>query len=135
MLRRMGAWDVTAFGNDDAADWALDLLETKKPAEFLENTFTLAKGNGYLEAFDGGQIVAAAAVVATACGSAPQGLPEDLGEWLRGKEAAFQYLAPTALAALQRVRGEESELRELWQETDDFSAWCSDLDAISATLR
>jgi hypothetical protein len=131
----MGAWDVTAFGNDEAADWAVDLLEAEQPARFIENTLALAKGEGYLEDPDGSQIVAAAAVIAAACGQAPQGLPDDIGEWLRGKESTFKPLASTALAALQRVRSEPSELLALWQETDDFSAWCADLDAISATLR
>jgi hypothetical protein len=131
----MGAWDVTAFGNDEAADWAVDLLEGEHPARFIENTLALAKGEGYLEDPDGSQIVAAAAVIASACGKAPQGLPEDIGEWLRGKERTLKHLASTALAALQRVRSEPSELLDLWQETDDFSAWCADLDAISATLR
>ena len=129
----MGAWDM--FGNDDAADWALDLLESEQPASFIENTLAIAKGDGYLEAPDGSQIVAAAAVIASACGKAPQGFPEDIGEWLRGKEGTFKPLASTALAALQRVRSEPSELLDLWQETDDFSAWFGDLDAISTTLR
>jgi hypothetical protein len=131
----MGAWDITAFGNDDAADWAVELLEAEQPASFMENTLALAKGDGYLEAPDSCQILADAAVIASACGKAPQGLPEDTGEWLRGKEGTFKPLASTALAALQRVRSEPSELLDLWQETDDFSAWCGDLDAISATLR
>jgi hypothetical protein len=131
----MGAWDITSFGNDDAADWAVDLLETEQPASFIENTLALAKGDGYLEAPEGCQVLAAAAVIASACGKKPQGLPEDIGEWLRGREGSIKPLASTALAALQRVRSAESELLDLWQETGDFSVWCADLDAISATLR
>jgi hypothetical protein len=30
----MGAWDVTAFGNDVAADWVAVVLEVPKPIEF-----------------------------------------------------------------------------------------------------
>ncbi|HEV8261457.1 MAG TPA: DUF4259 domain-containing protein [Burkholderiales bacterium] len=125
---------LRAFGNDEAADWALGFLDANKPAEFLASTLDLAKGDDYLEAPDGSQIVAAA-VIAAACGNPPQGLPDNVREWVRGKEAPVKNLAPAALAALQRVQGEQSELRELWQESDDFSVWRSDLDAISAALR
>ena len=130
----MSAWDTTAFGNDPAADWAIDLLEAKEPVAFLRRTFLLAKDGRYLDNEDGSQIVAAAAVVAAARGHVPQGLPENVADWLKGKETTFQPLAPTALAALRRVTGEESELKDLWQESDDFAAWKADVAAISGSL-
>lgn len=43
-------------------------------------------------------------------------------------------LAGTALEAVARVRGENSELRELWQEGDEFPAWIAELGRISAAL-
>ena len=58
MLLSMGAWDVTAFGNDDAADWAAELVEADKPVDFLRRTFALAEGDGYLEAPNGCRLVA-----------------------------------------------------------------------------
>jgi hypothetical protein len=131
----MGAWDVTAFGNDDAADWASSLVETPRPSEFVENTLRLANRDGYLEAPDGSQLVAAAVLVAAACGRGTHCFPEGLGEWLRGKEAALKHFAPAAVAAIRRVMGEQSELRDLWQDTEDFPAWCGELDAITTALR
>jgi len=71
----MGAWDMTAFGNDDAADWVADLLQAPKAAEFLEKTLSPDGRGGYLEAPDGSQLVAAAAIIAAACGGAPGGGP------------------------------------------------------------
>jgi hypothetical protein len=131
----MGAWDVTAFGNDDAADWAAGLVDADKPTEFLKRTFALAEGNGYLEAPNGSQLVAAAAIVAAALsGRAPQSFPEDAG-WLHGKADSFRGLAAAAAAGIERVRGDNSELRDLWQETEEFSAWEADLEAILAGLR
>jgi hypothetical protein len=130
----MGAWDVTAFGNDDAADWSDDLMDAESPAAFLETTLAMAKRGGYLEVSDGCQLVAAAAVIAAACGAKSDGLPGDVRDWLRGKEAGLKRLAPAARTAIQRVRGEESELREVWQESDEFAEWSADLDAIAAGL-
>jgi hypothetical protein len=95
----------------------------------------MAKRDGYMEAPDGCQLVAAAAVVAAACGKSPTGLSPGLAEWIQGKEAVLKYLAPAALAAIQRVRSDASELRDLWQESDDFSAWSADLESISTALR
>ena len=131
----MGAWDVTAFGNDDDADWAAEALEAPKPAEFVEKTLHMATSSGYLEAPDGSRLVAAAAVIAGACGGAPQGFPEHLCEWLSGKELSLEHLAPAALVAIRRVRSEDSELRDLWQDTEDFSAWSGGLNVISTALR
>jgi hypothetical protein len=116
----MGAWDITAFGNDDAADWSADLLESGAPADFLEQTLSMAKRPGYLEAGDGSLLVAAAAVVSAACGTSVHGLPDDLRSWLQGKESAIKSLAPAAQLAIQRVRGQDSELYETWQESDNL---------------
>jgi hypothetical protein len=135
MLRRMGAWDVTPFANDAAADWASDLIDAPEPETFLSATLQLADRRGYLDASDGSQAVAAAAVVAAACGAAPGGFPSELTAWLHGKETRFRQFAPEALAAVRRVRGEESELRELWETSEDFAAWSKTLEAIAAALR
>lgn len=132
----MSAWDVTAFGNDDASDWAAGLVDADNPVEFLKRTFALAEGDGYLEAPDGSQLIAAAAVVAAAIsGKAPQGFPEAVSRWLPGKADSIRGLAASAAAGLQRVKGEDSELRDLWRETEEFSAWEADLEAISAAIR
>ena len=131
----MGAWDITAFGNDDAADWASDLMESGEPDEFLEQTLALAKNKGYLEASEGCQLVAAAALIASACGGTAQALPNDLRGWMRGKENTLKSFAGAAALAIQRVRGEDSELCELWQEGDEFDAWKHGLDGIAASLR
>ena len=91
--------------------------------------------DSYLEAPDGALIVAAAAIVAAARGQPTAGFPGELSDWLSGKEAALEALAPEALAALDRVRAKDSELRELWEEGDDFPGWCDELDAIADGLR
>jgi hypothetical protein len=130
----MGAWDVTAFGNDDASDWILDLLETVNPLEFFEKTFDKARIDSYLEAPEASEIVAAAAVVAAARNRTAVNLPENLAQWLQGREDSLKKLAPSAVNALQRVKI-GSELQELWLETDDFQAWCDHLDGISSAIR
>jgi hypothetical protein len=130
----MGAWDVTAFGNDDASDMVLDLLEHSNPREYLTQILAHAKETGYLEAPQGSQIVAAAAMVAAAKNKESISVPGNAASWIDANESVLRPLAATALSAISRVRGENSELRELWQESDEFPAWIADLDRISAAL-
>lgn len=131
----MGAWDTTAFGNDDAADWALDLREGDDPAGFVSRTLSLARANGYLESTEGATVVAAAAVVAAACDGTAKLLPPELSAWLRGKEKQLKPLAEAAVAALVKVSGDESELRELWAESGELPEWSIFLESISESLR
>jgi hypothetical protein len=133
-VRWFDLFSVFAFGNDDAADRAAELLETSQPAEFVGKTLQLASHSGYLEAPEGSQLVAAAAVIAAACGVTPQGFPEELREWIRGKDLSLKRLAPAALVSIRRVLSEDSELRDLWQESDDFSAWPENVNVIAAAV-
>jgi hypothetical protein len=131
----MGAWDVTAFGNDDASDMVLELLEQSNPREFLSQILDQAKETGYLEAPEGSRMVAAAAIVAAARKRESITIPDNLASWIQANESILKPLAPAALSAIGRIRGSQSELCELWQETDEFSAWTGNLDVISTTLR
>jgi hypothetical protein len=49
MLRVMGAWDVTPFANDDAADWATTLIDAAQPETLLAETLQASERGGYLE--------------------------------------------------------------------------------------
>lgn len=131
----MGAWDVTAFGNDDAADWAAELTNAHDPLECLHTTLSLGKDHEYLEAPDACQMIAAAAVVAAARGTAVTGMPPDLSYWVGSRQAAIKPLNLAALVAVERVKGADSELQDLWAETDNYIAWCADVDRITAGLR
>jgi len=131
----MGTWDVTAFANDDAADWATTLIDATQPEMLLAATLQAAERSAYLEATIGSEAVAAAVVIAAACGGAPDGLPVELNAWLRGREGKLKSLAPAALGAVRRVRGSESELRELWEASENFAAWSDELERIASRLR
>lgn len=61
----MGAWDIDAFGNDAACDWAYE-LEKAKDLSLIDSTLSkvIRTGNGYLESPDSCQALAAAEVLA-----------------------------------------------------------------------
>ncbi len=120
----MGAWGHGPFDNDTAADWSGD-LEDAAPADraglVLQALQTAAEAEDYLDVDDGSNAIAAAAVVAAA---APGGLPL---EHTYGPDAAVvaglevrPELVALALVALHRVAAEDSEWRELWEESGEL---------------
>ncbi|MET0422528.1 MAG: DUF4259 domain-containing protein [Actinoplanes sp.] len=132
----MGTWDAGPFDNDTAADWCGHLRDTeaaKRPDllrgavnDVVENT------DDYLDSYYAERVVAAAAVMAS---QLPGGEPinsayasGDLASEIPGDLPAL------ALRALDRITGDESEWRELWEETDSYPAVLAGLDAIRVPL-
>ncbi|MFE6227653.1 DUF4259 domain-containing protein [Streptomyces sp. NPDC057854] len=116
----MGTWDIGPFDNDTAADFSyrVDDAADGRKADVLLAAFREVTGTGeeYLDADLGAEAVASAALVAAQC---PGGEPvttsyapkEPLGELPAALRAE-------AVAALDRVLAEPSELLELWEESD-----------------
>ncbi len=110
----MGAWDATSFGNDTANDWAYE-LEESDDLSFIDATLqkALDVGDGYLEAPDAEEAVAAAEVVAWLRGrSTPvNAYTEKIAAWVSAHAAAAPApLAEKAVAALDRIQRQPSEL-------------------------
>ena len=123
----MGTWSAEPFGNDDAADWAYELedAEDLTPIEEAIDA-ALSVGDEYLEASEASVALAAIEVLARLGGNP--------GEQNSYTEAADKWVArlqlkPTvelvdkAQAAIARILGENSELLELWQESDEYDTW------------
>ncbi|GGD13586.1 DUF4259 domain-containing protein [Nocardioides daphniae] len=114
----MGAWGTDPFDNDDAADWSYE-LEGAGP-EVVAVGLSGDEGDA--------AIVAAAAVVASACG-VPVTLSPEAEQWLVDQdEDDLRALAPAAVAALEGVL-QESELRDLWDESGD-DTWLRETTAL-----
>lgn len=123
----MGAWSVLPFGNDDAADWAY-ALEEAEGLQPLEEAFdaVLQLGTSYLEAPEAAGAVAAAELVACLLGRPgdTETYTEAADAWLRqGPPTPGDALRQKALIALDRVSGADSELEELWRESEEHGAW------------
>lgn len=134
----MGCWAINSFGNDDAADWIADLVDADDLAPVQAAiSAVLTVENGYLEAPDASQALAAAEVVAAAVGnaSASASSQEELIEWLgRVKPEPNEALVAQAARAIDRILAEESELRELWEDTDDYAEWQRDVESLRNRL-
>lgn len=126
----MGAWDIGSFANDDALDWLIDLQE-EDDLDLLEDAFSavIDQKQELPDASDCSVAIAAAEVVAALLGSPNRDLPEELEEWIPGKPKPGKELTGLAQEAIKIVLA-KSELRELWEETGEFSSWREDVESL-----
>lgn len=137
----MGAWSHEPFGNDTAGDWVYE-LEDAVGLDLLEQTIDNALGededDGYLEAPEAEEALAAIEVIVHLVGKGAgfEKLPEDVATWVAAcTEKPGAPLIRKALAALARIGSEDSELCELWEESEDFEAWKKSLEARTQALQ
>ncbi|WP_327000131.1 DUF4259 domain-containing protein [Dactylosporangium sp. NBC_01737] len=136
----MGTWDVGPFNNDIAADWCGDLHDTgaeQRPA-FVRDTLTAVVDHGgkSLPNRLADRAIAAAAVVAS---QLPGGEPVVSGygpDFLLegGTLEVPGDIPPLALRALDRITGDGSEWRDLWQDAGCYEDAAGTLQPIRAAL-
>ena len=134
----MGTWSHEPFGNDTANDWAYDLegkTDFSLVAQAIQNV--LDNGADYLDSDVAVEAVAASEVLAKALGRGTQSdaYTETVDAWLASVNAKpSAELLSKAQQALTRVLGPDSELRELWEESDGFSTWEASIRALQAAI-
>ncbi|KOT81122.1 hypothetical protein ADK70_26665 [Streptomyces rimosus subsp. pseudoverticillatus] len=132
----MGTWDMGPFGNDGAADLLDDLgaMPVERRLGAIRGVLsTAAAERDYLEAPEGEMAVAAAALIAAArAGSAFPADPVYAPD-LTVPEPP-RRLAVLAVHALDRVLAPDSELAELWDESDGGQEWLAHLARLRAEL-
>lgn len=100
----MGAWSYEPFGNDDANDWAYELEETDDLSH-----------------------IEAAGTQADAC-------TEKVDDWVKTvRIQPSRALLDKARRALDRIRGKDSELKDLWHE-GDATEWEASLKALQTAV-
>lgn len=119
----MGAWGGGTFANDDAADWAGELVDGGS-TEHVRGALTVAAerpGDEYLESPEGSEALVAAEMVAAARGKpvAADAYSEAALTWAREHpDIGTADWVTLAQRAVSRVLAPESELRELWRDDD-----------------
>lgn len=134
----MGAWGNGSFDNDDAADFLADVTDGAD-LTLVREIFATVLGTGeYVEAPDASQAIVAAEIVAAATGRPTPAAQEDeeLSGWLaRTKPEVDPDLVRQAVQVLDRIVGENSELRELWEEADELPDWEATVVALRSKLQ
>jgi len=116
----MGAWGLLFDENDDAADWLAEFGDAPDWSAIDEALGFV--GEDYLEAPDCSNALAAAEVVAAGIGKASPRLDPAIVEWASQSPQEAERRRTIAADVLARVR-DDSELSELWQESDEFPDW------------
>jgi hypothetical protein len=134
----MGTWALHSFANDDAGDLVGDLIEGTDLSPVHEAIERVRSTAGYLEAPEAQQGIAASEVIALVLGhaSAASQAEEELTAWVaRIKPSVNATVVSQAVQVVDRVLAPDSELRELWEESDEFNAWQTDVRALRARLQ
>jgi hypothetical protein len=136
----MGTWDVGPFDNDTAADWCSDLHDAAaaQRSATARSAFSAVLDNGddYLDSDLAVEAIAAAAIVAS---QLPGGAtitssyaPDFLLEG--GSIDVPDDVPALAVRALDRIVGDDSEWRELWEESGNGASALAALEQIRTTI-
>ena len=132
----MGAWGVGIYDNDDAADWAGELPE--RGLDAVRAALDVVLDADYVESPDGACALAAADVVARLKSGGGEQSPycEHVVSWVASNSGPpTDELVDKALRGVARVRGEDSELTDLWAEAGAAHAdWLASIAEIERRL-
>ena len=136
----MGTWAVDAFGNDYAQDWAEDLRETSN-LDAVEDTLDTALDTsaGELEAPFAAEALVAIEVLARLQGKGGERSDDSaaVDDWVDARKAKARVradLADKAGRAIERILSEQSELRELWAESEHYAEWRASVEALRGRI-
>lgn len=137
----MGAWGIGNFENDDAMDWVAVVIASSNKNAVIEALTAIAGNSGYLDAPECCEALCAAEIIAAQKSGTPDSLPEELSHWLSRTHGPLNEMITfsesdreLALEALQRITA-ESELMELWEESDGYEEWCARQEQLANLLR
>lgn len=137
----MGTWAVDAFGNDYAQDWAQDLQEISN-LDAVEDTLDTAldASAGELEAPFAAEALVAIEVLARLQGKGGAASDDSatVDEWVEARKPKARRrvdLEDKALQAIARILSDQSELRQLWAESEHYEAWRASVEELRARVQ
>ena len=126
----MGTWNATPFGNDTAMDWLSDLTADNGGQALVRSVFARIESTGYPDAPEAEEAVAAAAVIGAAATDPVGAIHADARRWITTSGfAPDPDVLSRALRVLAAV-GSKSELRDLWEESGQLTAWLKQIDTL-----
>ena len=130
----MGAWDIGSFDNDAALDWVYE-LEKASNFSILEEAFetVLDQKSDSPDATDCCIALCAAEVVASLLDNPASELPGEVLGWIEDKPEPSSELINLALKTIAVILN-DSELKELWLETDEYQDWVDNVTNLTENL-
>lgn len=134
----MGAWAEDAFGNDTACDWAGEFSENPKLDIVKIAVDCVADSDEYLDSDDASECLVACEIVARLKGNwgEKSAYSEDVDKWIESTSIVPSVeLVAAAEKAIIRILGEDSELRELWDEDGVNETWHSEMNELLVRVK
>jgi hypothetical protein len=134
----MGAWAEDAFGNDSGCDWAGDFSDSPS-MEKVEEAIDLAiDSEEYLDSDEACDALIACEIVARLKGNwgEKNAYSEAIDKWVESTSIVpSSALISKAECAIVRILGEDSELKELWDEDGKNEKWHFEMDSLRSRVK
>ena len=132
----MGAWGSGIYENDEALDFALELVEGDGLSALEAAIDAVTRvGSSYLEASEAQRALVAADVTACLLGRPGPEKPPELAEFIaRSPQKPSEELMRRGREAVGRILQPHSELFELWEDSDDLAPWRSAVEDVASRL-
>lgn len=130
----MGAWGYGNFDNDTVLDWVGELLETED-LSLISEAIEMVFDDNDLDA-DTASIAVGAIEILAALQNRPGHAgydDEELDAWINRHKGQGEELLLDARTALGKILS-ESELKELWEESDSFEDWVKTIKELERRL-
>ena len=119
----MSIWGPGGFENDDALDWVAELADSDDDNPIIDALNTVIdQADEFPETPDCAVAIAAAEAVAAWMGEPTEDCPEEVEAWVEGRPAPPATMISQARYVAEAI-SENSELKKLWKDSDDFELW------------
>jgi hypothetical protein len=120
---KMGAHGVSPFDDDEASDFAAEIICAEDMNIIAQAVYAVPDADEqYVESGTATRALVAAEVLAAQMGNESGDVPDELQSWIQSQDDPDNVLLVRARSAVRRVL-RNSELRELWQQSELFPDW------------
>ncbi|CAH1232565.1 hypothetical protein PAECIP111891_07046 [Paenibacillus allorhizoplanae] len=129
----MGAWGIGNFENDTVQDWIIELVEAQD-INLLSESIEMVLEDNYLDADVACIAIGAVEILAALQNRPGKEINEDeLQEWILQHKGQGTNLIEKSHKALEKILA-ESELKELWEETEDYGNWVTTIKELQSRI-
>ena len=128
----MGSWGYAALEDDTALDFIGEFSDAPS-IDSIRVTLVAATDAEFIDDYAGPRALAAAEVVAAMNGKPFANLNEAVVSWASSQGSPDSALKASAVQAVQKVF-DDSELREIWEDSDAIEPWGKALDDLKSRL-
>jgi hypothetical protein len=131
----MGAWGHRFDENDSAADWIAAFEDAPSWSHIQSALQTILEADDVydLDTDETSAALVAGEIVAAALGRANERLQPNIQQWVAANALEIESLQTDAAKAAALIKS-DSELRELWDDSEDAAEWIATVDDLISRL-